>query len=194
MSTKSIEILIQGLNILIVDDNSFMRRLTRMMLLNLGARSVVEAADGLAALEAIRLTDPDVMVLDCDMPVLNGMEVMRIVRSPGVFPRPNLPIIMLSNRSERGFVVEALRAGVHEFLVKPTSPRALRDRLMSIVIKPRPMMKLGKYYVPKPRRPAVAEALAFVMRSRLKIVRPARINTTAITTPNPKNILPCSVI
>lgn len=170
MSTKSIEILIQGLNILIVDDNSFMRRLTRMMLLNLGARSVIEAADGLAALEAIRLTDPDVMVLDCDMPVLNGMEVMRIVRSPGVFPRPNLPIIMLSNRAERGFVVEALRAGVHEFLVKPTSPRALRDRLMSIMVKPRPMMKLGKYYVPKPRRKAVAEALARTVPMPLTLV------------------------
>ena len=58
------------------------------MLINLGAKSVIEAPDGLAALEAIRTCDPDVMLLDWDMPVLNGMEVMRIVRSPGVFPRP----------------------------------------------------------------------------------------------------------
>ena len=44
------------------------------------------------------------MLLDWDMPVLDGMEVMRIVRSPGVFPRPNLPIIMLTNRAQRSSV------------------------------------------------------------------------------------------
>ena len=96
LANKSIEKMIQGLNILIVDHNAYMRRMTRTMLVNLGAKSVVEVADGLAALEAIRTWDPDIMLLDWDMPVLNGMEVMRIVRSPGVFPRPNLPIIMLT--------------------------------------------------------------------------------------------------
>ncbi len=152
MRKSSSEVLLQGLEILIVDGNAYMRRLTRTMLTNLGAKSMMEAADGLAALEAIRTHNPDVVVLDWDMPVLNGMEVMRIVRSPGVFPRPNIPIIMLTGRAYRSAVTQALRAGVHEFLIKPTSPKALRDRLMSIVIKPRPMMHLGELYVPKPRR------------------------------------------
>jgi len=143
---------IQGLNVLVADKNHFMRRLTRTMLMNLGAKSVVEAADGLAALEAIRTCDPDVMFLEWDLPVLDGMEVVRIVRSPGVFPRPNLPIIMLTSRSHRSCVMRALRAGVHEFLLKPTSPKALRDRLTSVLLKPRPMMKLGEFYVPQPRR------------------------------------------
>jgi CheY-like chemotaxis protein len=152
MHQKAAEQHLHGLNILIVDGNSYMRRLTRTMLVNLGAQAVIEAGDGLAALEAIRNCDPDIMVLDWDMPVLDGMEVMRIVRSPGVFPRPNLPIIMLTSRSHRSAVTEAMRAGVHEFLIKPTSPKALRDRLMSIVANPRKMVKLGKYYVPEPRR------------------------------------------
>jgi CheY-like chemotaxis protein len=152
MRTKSIEPLTQSLDILIADSNAFMRRLTRTMLMNLGAKSVIEAADGLAALEQIRICDPDVMLLDFDMPVLNGMEVMHIVRSPGVFPRPNIPIIMLTTRGHRSAVLQALRAGAHEFLVKPTSAAALRDRLMSILMKPRPMKKIGKYYVPEPRR------------------------------------------
>ncbi len=160
MADKSIEKMIQGLNILIVDNNAYMRRLTRTMLMNLGAKSVIEASDGLSALEAIRTCDPDVMILDWDMPVLNGMEVMRIVRSPGVFPRPNLPIIMLTTRAQRGYVVQALRAGAHEFLLKPTSPKALCDRLMSIVFNPRPMMKLGEFYVPQPRRAPVASDVA----------------------------------
>jgi two-component system, chemotaxis family, chemotaxis protein CheY len=154
MANKQVEKMIQGLNILIVDDNAYMRRLTRAMLTNLGAKSVVEAPDGLAALEAIRTSDHDVMLLDWDMPVLNGIEVLRIVRSPGVFPRPNLPVIMLTTRAQRAQVNEALRAGANEFLLKPTSPKALCDRLTSIMFKPRPMVKLGNYYVPKPRRVA----------------------------------------
>jgi two-component system chemotaxis response regulator CheY len=152
MSGKMLEKMIQGINILVVDDNAYMRKVTRMMLVNLGAKSVIEAADGLAALEAIRNNDPDVMLLDWDMPVLNGIEGLRIVRSPGVFPRPNLPTIMLTSSAQRSHVNEAMRAGAHEFLLKPTSPKALRDRLTSIVVNPRPMIKIGKYYVPRPRR------------------------------------------
>ncbi|HTO62713.1 MAG TPA: response regulator [Bradyrhizobium sp.] len=152
MNDKTIEKLIQGLSILIVDNNAYMRRMTRTMLMNLGAKSVNEAGDGLAALEAIRHYDPDVMFIEWDMPVLNGMEVMRIVRSPGVFPRPDIPIVMLTSRAKRSTVIEALRGGAHEFLIKPTSPKALRERLLSIVVRPRKMVKLGDFYVPEPRR------------------------------------------
>src|SRR5664280_3196284 len=159
MPKMSIEKLLKDLNILIADNNAYARRLTRTMLMNLGARLVIEAADGLAALELIRTCDPDVMLLDWEMPGLNGMEVLRIVRSPGVFPRPKLPTIMLTNRAKRAHVLEALRVGVHEFLVKPTSPKALCERLMSVVIKPRPMMTVGKYYVPKPRRMSLPREL-----------------------------------
>lgn len=151
MQDKPLETLIQGLDILIVDGNAFMRRLTRMMLMNMGARSVTEAADGLTALDTIRDCNPDVVLLEWDVPLLDGMELMRIVRSPGVFPRPNIPIIMLTDRAYRSSVREALEAGVHEYLVKPTSPKALRDRLMSIMVKPREMMQLGENYVPEPR-------------------------------------------
>lgn len=160
MANKTIEKMLQGLNILVVDDNAYMRRLTRMMLTNLGGKSVLEAADGLAALEAIRNSDPDVMFLDWDMPVLNGLEVLRIVRSPGVFPRPNLPVIMLTTRAQRSNVHEAMRAGANEILLKPTSPKALCDRLTSIVFKPRPMVKFGNYYVPEPRRMPVSHEAA----------------------------------
>jgi two-component system, chemotaxis family, chemotaxis protein CheY len=167
MHNKAVEKLIQGLTILIVDANAFMRRQTRIMLTNLGAKSVIEANDGLAALELIRTRDPDVMFMDWDMPVLDGLEVMRIVRSPGVFPRPNLPIVMLTGRAQRSAVTEALRTGVNEYLVKPTSPKALRDRLASIVAKPRQMMKVGEYYVPEPRAartrgaPGLAAGMSF---------------------------------
>jgi CheY-like chemotaxis protein len=157
MSAKHVEKLIEGLGILVVDDNQFMRKLTRMMLMNIGAKSVYEAADGLAALDAIRAVNPDVMVLDWDTPVLSGPQLLHIVRSPGVFAKPNLPVVMLTAFANRTRVQAAMQLGVHEFLVKPTSPQALRDRLLSILVKPRQMVQIGKYYVPQPRR-AMAQA------------------------------------
>jgi len=144
--------LIEGLGILVVDENPYTRKLTRMMLMNVGAKSIFEAADGVAALEVIRTTNPDVAIIEWELPVLSGSQVIKIVRSPDVFPKPHLPIIVLTSYAQRSRVQEALRLGAHEFLVKPTSPAALRDRLLSIVINPRPMVRIGKLYVPEPRR------------------------------------------
>jgi CheY-like chemotaxis protein len=152
MATKQIEKAMEGLVVLVADSNAYTRRLTRMMLTNLGAKSIYEAADGVAALDAIRTVSPDVMILDWDMPVLDGREVMRIVRSPGIFPKPNLPIIMLTDLGLRSRVTTAIRLGVHEFLVKPISPKTLQQRLLGIMLAPRPMVRAGKYYIPMPRR------------------------------------------
>ena len=152
MSTTQVEKAIESLVVLIADSNAYTRRLTRMMLVNLGAKAIYEAADGVAALEAIRTISPDVMILEWDLPVLDGREVMRIVRSPGVFPKPNLPIIMLTDCGKRSRVHTALRLGVHEFLVKPISPKTLQQRLIGILFNPRPMVRAGRYYIPLPRR------------------------------------------
>ncbi len=143
---------IENLVILVADSNPYMRRLTRMMLTNLGARAIYEAPDGVAALDAIRTVSPDVMIMNWDMPVLDGPEVMRIVRSPDTFPRPNLPIIMLTDLGLRSRVHAAIQLGVHEFLVKPISPKTLQQRLLGIMLAPRPMVRAGKYYIPMPRR------------------------------------------
>lgn len=151
MSTKQAEKLIENLAILIVDESLYMRKLTRAMLMNIGAKTIFEAADGVAALDVIRSANPDVAIIDWDLPVLSGPQVVKIVRSPGVFPKPHLPIIMLSASASRANVAEAMRLGVHEFLIKPTSPRALQDRLLSIVVNPRSMVQIGEHYVPEPR-------------------------------------------
>jgi two-component system chemotaxis response regulator CheY len=152
MPAHQIERLIDRLGVLVVDNSLYMRKLTRTMLVTIGVRSVYEASDGVGALDVIRSANPDILVIDWDVPVLTGAQVVRIVRSPGVFPKPDLPIIMLTACAQREHVAEALRLGVHEFLVKPTSPKALRDRLVSILVKPRQMVRIGKLYVPQPRR------------------------------------------
>jgi CheY-like chemotaxis protein len=152
MVTQQLEKALEGLVVLVADSNPYLRRLTRMMLMNLGVKSIYESADGIAALDAIRAVNPDVMIVDWDMPVLDGREVMRIVRSPGVFPRANLPIIMLTDIGLQSRVTTAIRLGVHEFLVKPISPKTLQQRLIGIILNPRPMVRAGKFYIPMPRR------------------------------------------
>jgi two-component system chemotaxis response regulator CheY len=142
---------LQNLTVLIVDNNGYMRRMTRAMLLTMGIRSVAEAADGVTALDKIRTCNPDVLLLDWDIPVIPAVEVMQIIRSPGVFPRPDLPTVMLTSHPNRSYVMQAMRVGVHEILLKPTSSQALQDRILSAVFNKRPMMKFGKYYVPQPR-------------------------------------------
>src|ERR1700727_2152110 len=109
---------IQSLAVLVVDDNQYMRKMIRNLLVNCGIKDIYEANDGIAALDAIRSVAPDVVILDWEMPLLSGAELVRIVPSPGVFPMPDGPIIMLSGHGERWRVVEAGRVGGHQFLVK----------------------------------------------------------------------------
>jgi len=151
MNAKDAELLIQQLGVLVVDDNPFMRKMVRNLLGNIGVKKTFEAGDGIAALELIRTVNPDIIILDWEMPLLNGPELVRIVRSPGVFPTPDIPIIMLTAHGEHWRIVESVKLGVNEFLCKPVSAKALYDRLISILLKPRESVRLGKYYGPAPR-------------------------------------------
>jgi two-component system, chemotaxis family, chemotaxis protein CheY len=152
LTKKEVEDLIQSLSVLVVDDNQYMRKMIRNLLVNCGIKDIYEAPDGIAALDTIRTMGPDVVILDWEMPLLSGAELVRIVRSPGVFPMPDIPIIMLSGYGERWRVVEAVRLGVNEYLIKPVSAKALYDRLVAITMQPRPTVQMGDYYGPEPRK------------------------------------------
>ena len=143
---------LQSITVLVVDDNQYMRKVVRNILVSLGVKNILEAGDGTSGLDAIRMFAPDLVILDWEMPLLNGAEVVRIVRAPGVFPVPDVPIIMLTGHVERWRVMEATRLGVNEFLKKPVSGKALLDRMMTILARPRPMVRLGDYYGPEPRK------------------------------------------
>lgn len=150
-ASRRISNLIQSTQVLIIEDNQYMRKVIRNLLVNLGVKHIQEAADGISGLEAIRLHEPDVVLLDWEMPLLTGAELLRIVRSPGVFPVPDVPVVMLTGHGERWRVLEASRLGVHEFLMKPVSAKSLLDRLLAILANPRPMVRMGDYYGPEPR-------------------------------------------
>jgi CheY-like chemotaxis protein len=148
---KDIDAAIRSAKILIVDDEFTMRKVVRTLLLAMGVTDVRDAPDGLSGLAAVATLDPDVVLLDWQMAGMNGPDFVRRVRSPGMFPYPNVPIVMLTGHGEHSGAVEAMRLGVREFLVKPVSGKALHERLLSVLASPHPMVKRGSCYGPAPR-------------------------------------------
>jgi CheY-like chemotaxis protein len=156
IDTKGLAHRFAATKVLVVDDEHYMRKVVRTLLMSVGVRTVYEAPDGPSGLEFIRSMAPDVVILDWEMPGLDGAGFVRMVRSPDTFPFPDIPIVMLTGHGERRRVVEAVSIGVNEFLLKPVSSKALQDRLISVLTKPRPLVKSGDYYGPAPRKMATA--------------------------------------
>jgi two-component system chemotaxis response regulator CheY len=142
--------------VLVVDDEHYMRKVVRTLLMSIGVRTIYEAPNGPTGLETIRTMSPDVVIVDWQMPGLDGASFVRMVRSPETFPFPDVPIIMLTGYGERSRVIEAVKIGVNEFLLKPVSSKSLHSRLVSVLTKPRTIVKAGGYYGPVPRNLAVA--------------------------------------
>jgi two-component system chemotaxis response regulator CheY len=151
MDTKELAARFASAKVLVVDDEHYMRKVVRTLLMSIGVRTIYEAADGPSGLEMIRNMAPDVVIVDWQMPGLDGAGFVRMVRSPETFPYPNVPIIMLTGHGERSRVVEAIQIGVNEFLLKPVSSKALQSRMTSVFMNPRPVVQTGGYYGPAPR-------------------------------------------
>lgn len=152
LTPKNIEWLLRSTKLLVVEDDYDMRKVIRSLLMMIGAKRIYEAADGNSGLALARSLSPDVVFLDWEMPGLNGPEFIKAVRSPGDFPTPDVPIIMLTGHVERHRVIEAIRLGVNEYLCKPVSAKALLDRIVSVLTQPRPSVRIGDYYGPAPRK------------------------------------------
>ena len=140
------------LRFLVIDDNAHMRRILRTLLHSFGTREVYEAEDGASGLEAFMHFIPDIVICDWVMPIFDGLELTQMIRQPGANPNPYVAIIMLTGHSEKKRVVAARDAGVTEFLAKPISAKALYQRIMNIVVNPRPFIKTRTYFGPDRRR------------------------------------------
>jgi CheY-like chemotaxis protein len=145
------EEVVRGLKVLLVDDELYTRKVIRALLMAIGISKIYEAGDGRSGLEAIENLAPDLVLVDWEMPGIDGPTFVRTVRQPETFPRPDVPIIMLTGHGERAKVVEAVRLGIHEYLLKPVSSQALHDRILAVVAHPRKMVRIGSFYGPEPR-------------------------------------------
>jgi two-component system, chemotaxis family, chemotaxis protein CheY len=138
------------LTFLVVDDSAYMRTILRTMLQGFGARRIVEAEDGASGLEAMDRANPDILILDWVMPILDGADMVRMIRNPQN-PFAYVPIIMVTGHTERSRIVEARRLGIHELLCKPISAKALYQRIQSVILQPREFVKSSTYFGPAPR-------------------------------------------
>jgi two-component system, chemotaxis family, chemotaxis protein CheY len=140
------------LRFLTIDDNAHMRKIVRTLLHGFGARDVYEVEDGATALEAFNHYLPDIVVADWAMPIFDGIELTRLIRQANTNANPFAPIIMLTGHTEMSRVTAARDAGVTEFLAKPISAKSLYQRILSVVVYPRPFIKTTTYFGPDRRR------------------------------------------
>jgi CheY-like chemotaxis protein len=152
---------LSSLTFLVVEDSAYMRTILRTMLQGFGARRIVEAEDGASGLEAMDRANPDIVIMDWVMPILDGADMVRMIRNPSN-PFAYVPVIMVTAHTERSRILEARKLGIHELLCKPISAKALYQRISSVIMFPREFVKSPAYFGPAPRK----------IRNRQKIWQP----------------------
>lgn len=111
--------------VLIVDDAAFMRMMVKDALVKGGYDDVEEAVDGADAVGKFKALHPDLVIMDITMPNMDGLEALKAIKSED----PNAQVIMCSAMGQESMVIEAIKSGAKDFIVKPFKP----DRILSAV-------------------------------------------------------------
>ncbi len=111
--------------VLVADDSSTMRKIILRSLQAVGVSEVTEAADGDEAVDKFKPGDFDLVLTDWNMPGKSGLEVTQEIRKKDA----KIPIIMVTTEAEKSRVMEAIEAGVSDYLVKPFTAETLREKL-----------------------------------------------------------------
>lgn len=120
----------KSMQILVVDDFSTMRRIIRNLLRELGFSNFDEAEDGVQALQKLRAKPFDLVVSDWNMPNMQGIDLLRAIRAD---PRLRYtPVLMVTAEAKRENILEAAKAGVNGYIVKPFNAETLREKLDAI--------------------------------------------------------------
>jgi two-component system, chemotaxis family, chemotaxis protein CheY len=111
--------------VLVADDSSTMRKIIIRSLQAVGVPTATEAADGAEAISLFKPGEFDLVLTDWNMPNKNGLEVIQEIRKQDA----NVTIIMVTTEAEKTRVLEAIQAGVSDYLVKPFTAETLREKL-----------------------------------------------------------------
>lgn len=120
----------KNMRILSVDDFSTMRRIVKNILKQLGYTNVDEAENGAVAIDAMREKRYDLIISDWNMPVKTGIELLREVRADPELSET--PFLMVTAEAERDNVIQAMQAGVSNYILKPFNARILEEKLAGI--------------------------------------------------------------
>ncbi|HMK48648.1 MAG TPA: chemotaxis response regulator CheY [Thermodesulfovibrionales bacterium] len=121
------------MKILIVDDFPTMRRIIRNLFKQLGFENIEEAEDGAHAFSKLKGGGFEFLCSDWNMPNMDGLELLKKVRSDGEMQK--MPVLMVTAESEKEKVIEAIKAGVNNYIVKPFTAEVLKDKLDKIFEK-----------------------------------------------------------
>ena len=114
---------------LVVDDSMTIRRIVIKALSDVGVTDYAEAGDGEEAMIKAKETPFDLVLLDWNMPKMSGLETIKAMRASGM----TMPVIMVTTEAEKSRVIEAIRAGVNEYLIKPFTPPQLAEKMKRVV-------------------------------------------------------------
>ena len=120
-----------SMNILIVDDYKTMLRIVRNLLKQLGFENVDEATDGGTALQKLRDRPYDMVISDWNMEPMTGLQLLKEVRADAKLKA--LPFLMITAESKPENVIEAKKAGVNNYIVKPFNADTLKTKLSSVL-------------------------------------------------------------
>ncbi len=143
---------LSSLSILLVDDNSSMRKVLRNLLSTLKTGPILEADSALDALRVLQEIPIDLVVTDLKMEPVSGLDLVRMLRTGTDSPNPRVPIIMLTGHTDIHLVEEARDVGIDEFIAKPVSMQSLYDRIVEICENLRPFVNSDAYTGPDRRR------------------------------------------
>lgn len=121
----------KDLTALVVDDFSTMRRIVKNILRDLEFKNILEAEDGMAAVSVLKAQKVDVIVSDWNMPKMTGLELLKYVRSDNTLK--DMPFLMITAESQKENVVEAVKARVSNYIVKPFTAATLGEKLAKII-------------------------------------------------------------
>ena len=117
----------RNMKILVVDDFSTMRRIVKNILHQLGFSNIEEAEDGKVALNRLKQGGVEFVISDWNMPNMMGIDLLRQVRSDDGLK--SLPFLMVTAESQKENVIEAVQAGVSNYIVKPFTAETLEQKL-----------------------------------------------------------------
>jgi len=120
-----------NLKVLVVDDFQTIRNIMKSILKKLGLTNIVEADNGSSALNVLQNHKIDLVFADCNMPGMSGIELLKAVRADENLK--HIPFIMVTAEAQKARILEAIKAGVSAYVIKPFTIDIIKDRLSKIM-------------------------------------------------------------
>lgn len=123
----------KDIKVLVVDDFSTMRRIVKNILRQLGFNNIVEADDGTTGLGVLQKEKIDLIISDWNMPKMTGLDLLKAVRSDDALK--DIPFLMVTAEAQQENIIEAVKAGVSNYIVKPFTAETLGKKIEQVFNK-----------------------------------------------------------